>query len=190
MCIGLLPFVGEGVPKGRMRGGFSLTIPSPAGGRGPGRGWARFTSPPMGAAGRRTPGTWGGRAADARPGAGGFFFSFNLCPLCVRHTVPLFSSRSRPMNGTVSRTRPGPSALAGPRCPRSNRRPPRKPAPFFDARRNQTPPQKKSPSHFGPGEEAGTLVESLDGKEWGPLLFWWMKTTVCQATHGGGLRAC
>jgi hypothetical protein len=27
--------------------------------------------------------------------------------------------------------------------------------------------RKKSPSNFGPGEEARTLVESLDGKEWG-----------------------
>ncbi len=100
-------------------------------------------------------------------GSGGLFFSFNLCPLYACHSAPLFSPRSRPMNGTVSRTRPGPSSLAGPRCPRSNRRPPRKPAPFSDAHRNQTPPQKKSPSHFGPGKEAGTLVKSLDGKEWG-----------------------
>jgi hypothetical protein len=111
-CLFLLPSVGEGVPKGRMRGGLPLTIPSPAGGRGPGRGWARFTSPPLGEAGRRAPGTWGGRAADARQGAGGIFFSFNLCPLCGRHSAPLFSPRSRPMNGTVSRTRPGSSDLA------------------------------------------------------------------------------
>ena len=96
MCIFLLPSVGEGVPKGRMRGGFPLTIPSPAGGRGPGRGWARFTSPPPG----------------ERPGAGGIFFSSNLCPLYACHTVPLFSQRSRPMNGTVSRTRHGPPDLA------------------------------------------------------------------------------
>jgi hypothetical protein len=73
-CLFLLPSVGEGVPKGRMRGGFPLNqvlvFPSPAGdcaskkcrvgtaGRGPGRGWARFTSPPLG----------------ERPGAGGRFF--------------------------------------------------------------------------------------------------------------------
>jgi hypothetical protein len=83
-----------------MRGGFplkqSLVIPSPAGGRGPGRGWAHFTSPPPG----------------ERPGAGGVFFSPNLCPLCGRHSAPLFSPRSRPMNGTVNRTRPGSSDLA------------------------------------------------------------------------------
>jgi hypothetical protein len=36
----------------------------------------------------------------------------NLCPLCGRHSAPLFSPRSRPMNGTVSRTRPGSSDLA------------------------------------------------------------------------------
>ena len=50
--------------------------------------------------------------------------------------------------------------------------------------------RKKIPSHFGPDKEAGTLGESLDGEEWGPLLFRWMKTTVRQATNGGGLRAC
>jgi len=50
--------------------------------------------------------------------------------------------------------------------------------------------RKKRPSHFGPEEKFGTLVRSLDGEEWGPLLFRWMKTTVRQATHSGGLRAC
>jgi hypothetical protein len=34
--------------------------------------------------------------------------------------------------------------------------------------------KKKDPSHFGPVEEAGTLVESLDGEKWGPLLFLWI----------------
>jgi hypothetical protein len=66
--------------------------------------------------------TGGGRSQSSRhlgrqsrwceAGSGGRFFSFNLCPLCGRHSAPLFSPRSRPMNGTVSRTRPGSSDLA------------------------------------------------------------------------------
>jgi hypothetical protein len=127
VCIFLLPSVGEGVPKGRMRGGFplkqALVIPSPAGdcaskkcrvgtaGRGPGRGWARFTSPPGG--GRSQSSRHLGRQSRwCEAGSGGRFFSFNLCPLCGRHSAPLFSPRSRPMNLTVSRTRPGSSDLA------------------------------------------------------------------------------
>jgi len=62
--------------------------------------------------------------------------------------------------------------------------------PFSSLIENNPRHRKKIPSHFGPDKEAGTLGESLDGEEWGPLLFRWMKTTVRQATHGGGLRAC
>jgi hypothetical protein len=85
--------------------------------------------------------------AGERPGAGGVFFSFNLCPLYACHSVPLFSPRSCPMNGQDMGLR----IWRTPRYPRSNQRPPRKPAPFFGAYRNQTPPQKEGPQPFRAG---------------------------------------
>ena len=146
MCIFLLPSVGEGVPKGRMRGGLplkqALVIPSPAGGRGPGRGWARFTSPPPG----------------ERPGAGGVFFSLNLCPLCVRHTVPLFSPRSlsNEWDSKQDKTRSfGPGERHGVRTRTNGHQ---------ENQRSSSAPieirprhKKKDPSHFGRVVEDGDL---------------------------------
>jgi hypothetical protein len=157
-----------------MRGGFplkqALKIPSPAGGRGPGRGWARFTSPPPG----------------ERPGAGGVFFSFNLCPLYACHSVPLFSPRSCPMNGQDMGLR----IWRTPRYPRSNQRPPRKPAPFFGAHRNQTPPQKEGPQPFrAGGGKRGPCLNHWMGKNGDRSPFCGYKRRLFALPPHGGTRA-
>jgi hypothetical protein len=151
-----------------MRGGFSLAIPSPAGGRGPGRGWARFTSPPPG----------------ARLGAGGIFFSFNLCPLCACHSgAPLFSPRSHTAQhgtGQIETSLPL-SGLTNQRAAsdrfasrRGDRALPR-------AGENRSRHGKKGPSRFGPGRKMETAAESLDGERKEPPRLRREKTAARQA---------
>ena len=135
-----------------MRGGFSLkqalVIPSPAGGRGPGRGWAYFTSPPRGRGRER----------------GAFFFSLNLCPLCGRHSAPLFSSRSRPMNGTVGRTRPGSSDLANATVTAREPTATEKPSAFLRSSKTAPATGGRDPAISGRRRNSGPWFDRWTGK--------------------------
>ena len=123
-----------------------------------------FHLTPTGEAGRRAPGTGGGRAADARPGAGGVFFSLNLCPLCGRHSAPLFSSRSRPMNGTVGRTRPGSSDLANATVTAREPTATEKPSAFLRSSKTAPATGGRDPAISGRRRNSGPWFDRWTGK--------------------------
>ena len=99
-----------------------------------------------------------------RPGAGGVFFSLNLCPLCGRHSAPLFSSRSRPMNGTVGRTRPGSSDLANATVTAREPTATEKPSAFLRSSKTAPATGGRDPAISGRRRNSGPWFDRWTGK--------------------------
>ncbi len=161
-----------------MRGGFplnqALVFPSPAGGRGPGRGWARFTSPPP-----------GGEA-----GSGGRFFWLQFVPAmrAPHRTAVLSTFTSNEWDS--KQDKPRAFDLAGGHGVRARTTGHREPKRLSSLIENRPRHKRRAPAISGRGRKLGPWLNRWTGKNGGPLLFRWMKTTVHQAAHGGGLRAC